>query len=156
LERNSAVGERQYTLQLGHHGASNRLTYYFKNPSSLAGNEIVIRLSGTSRVGPTPGLEDGGVITAPATQKYALNLVRTLDPYAISVIILLPMILSLACGIAWSVVAVRHYGVDVSNSVQTAFTVASYIVTAGKQNLFQSLGKTIKVLTCLQELYSLR
>lgn len=90
------------------------------------------RLTGAPRPGPSAGIEDGGVVTAPTAQKYALNLVRTLDPYAMSAVILLPMLLSLAFGIAWSVVAVRHYGVDVSTGVQTAFTVAGYIVTAGE------------------------
>lgn len=108
------------------------------------------RLTGALRLNPATGLDYGGVITAPTTQKYALNLVRTLDPYAMSAVILLPMSLSLAFGIAWSVVAVRHYGMDVSTSVQTAFTVAGYIVTAGKWNK-STVSVMLRILTYLQE-----
>jgi hypothetical protein len=50
---------------------------------------------------------------------------------------------------------VRHYEVDVSTSVQTAFTIAGYIITAGTQKSFLNLRQTIKVLICPKEPYSL-
>jgi hypothetical protein len=60
-----------------------------------------------------------------------LNIVRTWDPYATSVIVLIPVIFSLATSITWSVVAIVHYKADIQTSFQTGFTIGSYVVTAG-------------------------
>ena len=68
-------------------------------------------------------------------QESALNLIRTWDAYLISVIVMLPTGLSVLMSVVWSVVAVLKYGVDVQTSTQTAFTIASYMVTAGTQTL---------------------
>lgn len=48
-----------------------------------------------------------------------------------SAIVALPLTLSLLFAVAWTVVAVRVYHADVQTSVQTGFTIGSYVVTAG-------------------------
>lgn len=59
-----------------------------------------------------------------------LEFVRSWNTVSISAIVLLPFALSLAFGGVWIGVSVKT-GTDVQVAVQTAFTVASYIVTAG-------------------------
>ena len=59
-----------------------------------------------------------------------LEFVRSWNTVAISAIILLPFVLSLVFGSVWVGIFVQK-GTDVQVAVQTAFTVASYIVTAG-------------------------
>lgn len=64
--------------------------------------------------------------------KTALNFVLAWDPQAAGVVILLPTIISLILCVTWPIVAVLKYEADVQTSVQTATSLASYIVTAGK------------------------
>ena len=59
-----------------------------------------------------------------------LEFVRSWNTVAISAIVLFPFVLSLVFGGVWIGIFVRK-GTDVQAAVQTAFTVASYIVTAG-------------------------
>ena len=56
---------------------------------------------------------------------------RTYDVGAISVVVAVPPVASLIFAIVW-VRIYAHKGVDLQTAVQTAFTVSSYIVTAGK------------------------
>lgn len=64
------------------------------------------------------------------TENEGLEFVRSWNAVAISVIVLLPFVLSLAFGGVWVGLSVSK-GTDAQVAVQTAFTVASYIVTAG-------------------------
>ena len=65
------------------------------------------------------------------TQARALNIVRDWDPHVTSIIIIFPTALSLIISIVWSIVAAVHFKADVQASVQTGFTIGSYVVTAG-------------------------
>lgn len=61
-----------------------------------------------------------------------LDFVRAWDRNNAAVIALIPFVLSLLFAVVWVVVSVAAYAVDVQVAVQTAFTVAAFIVTAGK------------------------
>ena len=69
-----------------------------------------------------------------------LEFVPSWDTVAISAIALVPFILSLVLGGVWIGVFVKK-GTDVQVAVQTAFTMASYVVTAGTLQVFCSSGK---------------
>lgn len=62
---------------------------------------------------------------------HGLEFVRTWNVAVISAVILFPFILSLVFAGVWIGIYVAR-GTDVQVAVQTAFTVSSYIVTAGK------------------------
>ncbi|KAI0410467.1 hypothetical protein F5X98DRAFT_381772 [Xylaria grammica] len=84
--------------------------------------------------------------TAAANTPEALNFVTKWDQFWLSVIILSPTIASITITVAWPVVAVLKYGADVQASVQTATSLASYIVTTGALlvglvTLFEALAK---------------
>lgn len=64
------------------------------------------------------------------TENEGLEFVRSWNAVAISAIVLLPFVLSLVFGGVWVGLFVSK-GTDAQVAVQTAFTVASYIVTAG-------------------------
>jgi hypothetical protein len=68
-----------------------------------------------------------------------LEFVRSWNTISISAIVLLPFVLSLVFGGVWIGVFVKM-GTDVQVAVQTAFTVASYIVTAGTSQVLRSAG----------------
>lgn len=114
-----SIGE---PLDLGRQGSSNRLVYYWDNPEKL----------GSSDVGRVMRLRNEGVLTRDEHPANALNVVRTLNAHVASVIVLLPFVISAVVCVVWSVVASVVYQADIQASVQTAFTVGSYIVTAGK------------------------
>lgn len=64
----------------------------------------------------------------------------------ISIVVLLPTIMSIATVVAWPIIAVLKYEADVQTSVQTGATVGSFIVTAGALliglvTLFDALAK---------------
>jgi hypothetical protein len=61
-----------------------------------------------------------------------LEFVRAWDSLAVSLISLIPFGLSLLFAGVWIGVSIRQYGTDAQVATQTAFTVAAYIVTAGK------------------------
>lgn len=76
----------------------------------------------------------------------ALNFVTRWDPFWLSVIVLSPTVASIAISVAWPAVAVLKYGADIQTSVQTATSLASYIVTTGALliglvTLFDALAK---------------
>jgi hypothetical protein len=72
-----------------------------------------------------------GVMTASGEPTHALNIVQSWDPSVASIIVLFPVVLSLCIAITWSVVASVHYKADVQVSMQTGFTIGSYVITAG-------------------------
>jgi hypothetical protein len=63
---------------------------------------------------------------------YGLEFVRTWDCHKLSIIALLPFFVSVAFDVIWIGVSIGTFGVDAQVAVQTAFTVAAFIVTAGK------------------------
>ena len=63
-----------------------------------------------------------------------VEFVREWDGYAISMVVMMPLLISLIFAIIWISVSIARYSVDAQVAVQTAFTVASFIVTAGKCN----------------------
>jgi hypothetical protein len=106
-------------LALGKHGPYGRQIYYFKDPSDATGTEIGTRL------------EAEGVMKEAGKQTRALNIVRSWDPYVTTVIILVPVGLSLVVAVLWSVIATLYFKQDAQASTQTGFTIGSYVVTAG-------------------------
>lgn len=62
---------------------------------------------------------------------HGLEFVRAWDRHQLSVIALCPFIISVAFAITWIGVFIGKFGVDAQVAVQTAFTVAGFIVTAG-------------------------
>ncbi|KAJ2989474.1 hypothetical protein NUW58_g3444 [Xylaria curta] len=82
----------------------------------------------------------------PTDTPAALNFVTKWDPFWLSVIVLSPTVASIVITVAWPAVAVLKYGADVQTSVQTATSLASYIVTTGALliglvTLFDALAK---------------
>lgn len=68
------------------------------------------------------------------------------DTTLISMVILIPITVSIATVFTWPMVAVLRYGADVQISVQTGATVGSFIVTSGALliglvTLFDALAK---------------
>ncbi|KAF2240301.1 hypothetical protein BU26DRAFT_238123 [Trematosphaeria pertusa] len=121
LEQHFAVGARVGPpLGLGRHGPFSRLVHYLKDPSKMSGTDLVQRL------------ETEAVLTPPGQQTCALNIVRSWDPYITSTIILIPVVLSFIVSVLWSVIAAAYFKADVNASTQTAFTIGSYVVTAGR------------------------
>jgi hypothetical protein len=72
-----------------------------------------------------------GVLTISDQKTHALNIVRSWDRHITSIVVLLPVAISLSVSITWSVVASVHFKADVQASTQTGFTIGSYVVTAG-------------------------
>ena len=105
------LGNRLGTLQLGRY--KGRLVNVFENPELGA---HTVEVAETIR-----SVAENG----------ALEFQRTYDVGTISVVVAVPPVASLVFGIAWVRVH-THKGVDLQVAVQTAFTVSSYIVTAGK------------------------
>jgi hypothetical protein len=73
-----------------------------------------------------------GVLGSPGSQTHALNIVRSWDPQITTVIILIPIGLSLMISVLWSIIATRHFKQDAQLSTQTGFTIGSYVLTAGR------------------------
>ncbi|KAG7081578.1 pfs domain-containing protein [Colletotrichum scovillei] len=83
---------------------------------------------------------------AQADSLKGLRFVVGWDTTLISIVVLLPTIISIATAVAWPIVAVLKYEADVQTSVQTGVTVGSFIVTAGALliglvTLFDALAK---------------
>ena len=119
IEEGPVISSRVRSLQLGFYGSGTRSIFFFKKPERLEGTRI------------RDELIDSKVMAKLHQQESALNIVRTWDAYIISVIVLLPTGLSVLMSVIWSALAVLKYGADVQTSTQTAFTIASYMVTAG-------------------------
>ena len=86
-----------------------------------------------SKLGSTDKTLSTIVVRSPATE--GVEFVRTWDRNAISVISMMPFLLSLVFAALWVGIFVGKYHVDTQVAVQTAFTVAAFIVTAGKSGL---------------------
>jgi hypothetical protein len=69
---------------------------------------------------------------ASSGMQMGLNFVLAWDAQIASLLILQPTVASLIICVVWPIVSVLKYQVDVQTSVQTATSLASYIVTAGK------------------------
>jgi hypothetical protein len=142
-----AVGERaSEPLALGRYGPYNRLIHRFREPAGLTGTALRDRL-----------LTDKVMTASGQKPTHALNIVQSWDPQVASIIVLLPVVLSLCIAITWSVVASVVYKADVQASTQTGFTIGSYVVTAGMfRNLhFRKCNRKAVTLTYLQVHYSL-
>ncbi|KAL4910993.1 hypothetical protein BDW74DRAFT_4635 [Aspergillus multicolor] len=119
LEGNNAVGEHRYLLMLGRYRTSTQYTYYFRNPSLKEGDDVLSRL------------KNDGVVIVMGQQTMALNFVSSFDSGSASLVVLLPIVTSFLLSVFWPIVAVTRYQADVQTSVQTGFTVGSYVVTTG-------------------------
>ena len=105
------LGSRLGTLQLGRY--KGRLINTFENPELGAHTTTVAET------------------VRKISKNCALEFQRTYDVSTISVVVAIPPVASLIFAIAW-VRIYAHKGEDLQTTVQTAFTVSSYIVTAGK------------------------
>jgi hypothetical protein len=106
------IGDKMETLEMGR--KRNSRVAFFEEPWAVKGKtDITEELLKNDKNG------------------QGLELIRTWDITAVSAIVLLPFGLSLAFAAVWTGVYVAK-GTDVQVAVQTAFTVASYIVTAGR------------------------
>ena len=103
-------------LELGRSGSTHVAD--FDNPSSVPEKQ---RFQ-TVKIASTPETED-------------LEFVRAWDATAISLISMMPFLLSRIFAGTWICFSVHRYGVDAQVATQTAFTVAAYIVTAGKDKV---------------------
>ena len=106
------LGSRLGTLQLGRY--RGRLVNIFENPN-LGAHTVTV--ANTIRDLP---------------ENSALDFRRTYDVGAISVVVAIPPLASLIFGITWVRVYARKDSADLQAIVATAFTVSSYIVTAGR------------------------
>lgn len=111
----------------------------FYNPKKAQGTTIVDELRASSvlqPIGDTPffSIASHRGDTPPAGSlegRHALNFVSTMHMPLASSAVVLPFLLSLIIAAAWPAVATGKFGADVQTSVQTGFSVASYVVTAG-------------------------
>ena len=106
------LGSRLGTLQLARY--RGRLVNIFENPNLGA---RTVAVADTIRDLP---------------ENSALEFQRTYDVGAISAVVAIPPLASLIFGIAWVRVYARKDNADLQAIVATAFTVSSYIVTAGR------------------------
>ncbi|KAF2679043.1 hypothetical protein K458DRAFT_315415 [Lentithecium fluviatile CBS 122367] len=106
-------------LALGKHGPYGRQIYHFKDPSRAEGIKVGSRLL------------DEGVMMQSGAQECALNIVRSWDPYATTVIVLVPVGLSLVISVLWSALAIYYFKQEAQASTQAGFTIGGYVVTAG-------------------------
>lgn len=109
------LGGRLGTLQLGRY--KGRLVNMFENPKLGAHTDAVAET----------------IRTVPKSS--ALEFQRTYDVGAISVTVAIPPLASLIFGIVWVQVYAHKSNADLQVIVATAFTVSSYIVTAGALTL---------------------
>lgn len=113
---NAVLGERVKSYDLGRNASSNVVN--FLNPDRLDSKQSFQTVDMLSDV-----------------QTEGLEFVRAWDKNNASIIALIPFVLSLVFAVIWIAVSIGHYHVDAQVAVQTAFTVAAFIVTAGE---FQS------------------
>jgi len=109
----AALGKRIGALDLGRGGQTQVVN--FEEPR---------RIPETQRFQTAAILED--------TKNQGIEFVRAWDAGSISIISLMPFALSLVSIGVWIGVSVGVHQVDPQVATQTAFTIASYIVTAGK------------------------
>ena len=109
----ASLGSRLRALELGRNGSSHVAN--FGDPKKIS---IEQRFQ----------TED----IATNAEEEGLEFVRTWNIIAISTISLVPFGLSLVFAAVWIAVSVQKHGVNPQVATQTAFTVASYVGTAGK------------------------
>jgi hypothetical protein len=71
-------------------------------------------------------------LAAPGTQRTALNFVHNWNARLASNVIAVPFVGSFLISVIWPIVATTKYHADIQTSVQTGFTIGSYVVTAGE------------------------
>lgn len=106
------LGSRLGSLQLGRY--KGRLVNIFENPE-LGAHTVAVAET---------------IRTVP--EDTALEFQRTYDVGAISAVVVVPPLASLIFGIVWVRMYAHKDNADLQVIVATAFTVSSYIVTAGK------------------------
>ena len=114
------LGSRLGTLQLGRY--KGRLVNIFENPQ-LGAHTIAVAET---------------IRTVPKNS--ALEFQRTYDVGAISAVVAVPPVASLIFGIVWVRIYAHKANADLQVIIATAFTVSSYIVTAGKTHDILRLG----------------
>lgn len=119
----AAVGKRKFVLPLCVYGPEGRLIFYFKNPNEL---------SEKHKFNLVEILKARLVLVTRGEDRNCLNFMRTYRSTYINTVFMVPFLGSLLIGIIWTVIAIRKYSQDVQVSAQTAFTIASYVVTAGE------------------------
>jgi hypothetical protein len=63
---------------------------------------------------------------------HGLEFVRAWNRHKVSIVALLPFLILMVFAVTWIAVSIGNFGVDAQVAVQTAFTVARFIVTAGE------------------------
>lgn len=106
------LGSRLGTLQLGRY--KGRLVNIFENPELGAHTGTVAET------------------VRNISKNCALEFQRTYDVGAISVVVAVPPVASLIFATAWVRIYAYKKGEDLQSTLQTAFTISSYIVTAGE------------------------
>ena len=110
---NPVLGERIKSYDLGRNASSNVVN--FLNPDRLDRKQYFQTVDMLSDV-----------------KIEGLEFVRAWDRRNVSIIALIPFVVSVVFAIIWIAVSIAQYAVDAQVAVQTAFTVAAFIVTAGK------------------------
>jgi hypothetical protein len=110
---NPVLSERVRSYDLGRNASSNVVN--FLNPHRLDPKQYFQTVDMLSDV-----------------RNEGLGFVRAWDKKNASIIVLIPFVLSLVLAFIWIGVSIGLYHVDAQVAVQTAFTVAAFIVTAGK------------------------
>ncbi len=124
------LGSRLETLQLGRY--KGRLVNIFENPELGAHTVTVADKIRT------------------LSENSALEFLRMYNVGAISVVVAVPPVASLIFGIVWIRVYANKNGTDLQLVIQTAFTVSSYIVTAGKtHDVYVSARPLYRTLTSM-------
>ncbi|KAL1638077.1 hypothetical protein SLS58_009003 [Diplodia intermedia] len=125
LQDGPVVGKRECVLDLGTSGREGRpihwLTHLLKMPDNQH-HYIVDQLK-----------ENNVVCKEDTKDRKCLDVIRTYKTSYVSLAVCIPTILSLIIGIVWTSVAATVYSQEVQVSAQTAFTISSYIVTAGTE-----------------------
>lgn len=115
-----AVGEFVKDLNLGRDGDNHNI-HLLSHRDGLQGNEMVQELVSQNLLGRM------GV-----PRNKCLNVVNVWSSGAAAVIVGTPLLISVLCCVVWPAVAVRHYNADVQTSVQTGFSIGSFVITVSK------------------------
>ena len=129
-KHNLVLGSRIDTLPLGRY--KGRLVNVFENPGLGAKTFTVAETIRT------------------LSENSALEFLRIYNVGAISVVVAVPPVVSLIFGIVWIRVYANKNNTDLQIVIQTAFTVSSYIVTAGKtHDVYVSARPLYRTLTTM-------
>jgi hypothetical protein len=128
---NPVLGGRVKSYDLGRNASSN-----------------VVNILNPDRLDPKQYFQTVDMLSDSKTE--GLEFVRAWDRNNVSIIAMIPFVLSVVFAIFWIAVSIARYSVDAQVAVQTAFTVAAFIVTAGKPHHKVWTGGYVQGLTCLQ------